>query len=447
MKKTILGVAVIALMAACSTNEVIDTGHNAGTIGLGASTSRAEIATVDDLKQTPNGSVGGFTVWATSAAAADLWYADGDAHAINGIRHSYGANEAGVWDFDPQVKWPATGYPMNFYGIYPNPVAPGAVAASGTGLVPGLNLAIDQTTQKVTGTFTVQALAADQIDLLGAKATANIRPATDNLSMTFRHLLSKINFTMTVSDDYRVHVQGLAVNNVGNQGTYTFTGTPGWTTVPSTYTADYLYRGMIYADGSNTGNASILSESTYGYNTGDANDLADATNKSLMLMPQPDVTAQTWTPSAGNGPGAATYISMVYRMNYGDEDLVGYTDATKHQKYPGSALEASGYGDNPLYVKVGFPFTLDWDMQKGYTYNLIMPGTTGGLLIDQYYYDNKGNRTDLIVGDFDGDGLPGPGPIVPEPVLGGDEYIHLIPIVSEWTDQSATDINPADPGI
>ena len=130
---------------------------------------------------------------------------------------------------------------------------------------------------------------------------------------------------------------------------------------------------------------------------------------------------------------------MVYRLTYQGHDYIGYSQAQNHPGFLGSDLQAGGYpATGPLFVKVGYPFDLQWIAGSGYTYYIALNGddtTTGGYLIDQNYYDRSGNRTDLVVGDNDGDGDP-ESPVVPDPVITNGSDIHLVPIVSDWDEET-----------
>jgi hypothetical protein len=121
---------------------------------------------------------------------------------------------------------------------------------------------------------------------------------------------------------------------------------------------------------------------------------------------------------------------MVYRLRQGTTDFIGYTEAQSHPDFTGSDLQTGGYpATAPLFVKVGYPFDLAWNAGSGYTYNIALNAdnsTTGGYLLDAFYYDQYGNRTDLPITG---------GTEVPGPVL-GDGDIHLIPDISDWDEET-----------
>lgn len=425
MKKIVLGVAALALLAGCSRYESGEENPKSpDNIRFDVTTTRATIATITELE------AGGFKVWGTAANTAG-WYG-----GIAGIMHTY---TNGTWDFATPVSWPtdAAAYPMDFYAVFPS--ATTVTATPGTN--PGQ--------QSLTSDFTVAATAAAQIDLLGSKGVANIKPANGNLAMVFHHLLSKVDYGLMLGNGFAASIQGLTVNNVGNRGTYTYTGTPAWTTAPSTYTTKYAYYGTIYDDP--TGHTTDLGNFQYSSSADgtvvpfyDDQTSPTAAQAHLMLMPQANA-AQFW--GSGSAPAAVpttqSYVTMVYRLRQDGHDLIGFANAESHKAFAGSRLQASGYNAmDPLFVKVGYPFDLNWTSGKGYTYNINLgggDGATGGYLLDQNYYDKYGNRTDLIVGDTDGDGDPD-GQRPPQPMLDGDN-IHLVPVITPWDDGDPIDLN------
>ncbi|MDR2935762.1 MAG: fimbrillin family protein [Rikenellaceae bacterium] len=423
MKKVIFAMAAVALLASCSKNEVTNLNvSSTDAISLTGTTTRATIANVSDLQ------ANGFTVYGTSADVTDAWYSDGTAAIDGANKHVY---NAGTWNFATPVKWPtdAARYPMNFYAVYPDPT----VKADGfSSFTPSASA------QTIKGVFNVKPTAAEQIDLLGATATASAKPMSSNLSITFRHLLSKVDFGLNVATDHMAHVQGLAINNVSGQGLADYTASSSVWNMIDNATNRYTYSGMIHANP--TGNPAANTFPTPWIGTGTAEPIFPGVhNNHLMLMPQTD-SDQNWITTNPNTvePEDKSHVVMVYRLaKTGDENYIGYADASDHPAYAGSALKTENY-TGALFVKVGYPFTLDWKEGKGYIYNVTLPGS-GGYLLDQNYYDEDGNRTDLVVGDEDGDNNPD-GPKVPE-ALTGDDYIHLVPVVDNWDDQPANALN------
>lgn len=423
MKKMILCAALFAALVACKKDDKTPEPNFADQIHLAPTTLHPGKASETTLL-TMQGDADGFLVWA-KYYQDDQWY-DG----INEINHVY---DNGTWSFDPAKQWPtaANSYPIDFFAFYPS-------AAD------GLTINTDDPADGyVSADIVVQGsgyvLVDDQTDMLAAWTTANAKPASGNLSMTFHHIFSKINFALDLDENYTANVQGLGVCNLRNEAVFDVTATE-WFNTADTYGSSYLYYGGFRA--LSTGNLQIINTPAL---TGKASGTTPfytatttptAANAHLMLLPQTDAT-RTW--GDGNDPtalptGTDTYIMMIYRLadvsGVANPDIAGLRQASSHVDWTGSALQTGGYpATDPLYIKVAYPFELAWAMGKGYTYNIDMrPGFSGGILIDEFYYDKYGNRTDLRVDDQTGTEVLDP--------ITGDGDIHLIPAVNDWDDET-----------
>jgi len=416
-KRFFLGIAAIALMAvSCTQNDVeVVTTTDADAISLNASTavSRASITKVGNLES-------GFSVWSTKTGSGD-WFINGQTHALL----------SGKWNFDPAKAWPTldTEYPVSFYAHHPM-------------TAPGVFSVISTPVGDVKLNITVPESANEQKDIVAAKETANAKPSTGNLTMTFKHILSKLHFTVTNSysgtpnANQHVFVQAVGFKHVNTKTVYDI---PAGTYTAPTDLGDYTYFGKFFD--SSTG-ASVLPEKEFHnvtvatdnaakfYAVGVTSPAVAWEDMFLMLVPQ---VPTVWDPTSSTpvvGPlSTEAYVQLVYRWeNYDGNspanlvDQIGFKNANTHPDYAGSALETAGY-TGPLYVKVGYTYTATWEKGKGYQYNIPVPGTSGGRLITDKLIDNEGNETDLKV----------PGVDETDPIL-GDEYIHLIPTVTEWDD-------------
>jgi hypothetical protein len=213
---------------------------------------------------------------------------------------------------------------------------------------------------------------------------------------------------------------------VANERVYDFLNgswTPASAPVAANCTGGYLYLGQL--DGGRTAIRSAITQLTG--NDTDTPVYAAADNASLMLMPQ-NVAGQTWNPASDKLPGGKAHVRVVYRIGRAGADYIGYANASSHPEYAGSQTEADGY-NGALFFAVGYPFTLDWEAGKGYTYTIALPGPSGGILLEANCFDDKGRTTDLPVPNLS----PG------DPML-GDGYIHLVPSVDDWNDMSSGDL-------
>jgi hypothetical protein len=150
----------------------------------------------------------------------------------------------------------------------------------------------------------------------------------------------------------------------------------------------------------------------------------------LMLLPQNPTKWNTSGTPVVVAPTTESYVQLVYRWENRDAigaiiDEIGFSDASNHPDYADSQCEKDGY-TGPLFVKVGYSYSPEWVKGKGYQYDIPIPGSTGGRLINNKLIDDKGNETDLTV----------PGISVPEVIIPSDDFIHLVPKVTEWANET-----------
>jgi hypothetical protein len=373
--------ALALLMAGCVKDNV--TGVNPAAsddIGFTVAVTRASVADAEAIQ----GDAAGFRVWALNGDDPSGWYSDG-VNAIDGENpHIYDGTR---WAFADPVKWPGIdGFPMRFWALYP--ASPAGLGAVRSNFLPEFSLRAD---------YNVQPTAAMQSDLLAASGSAKAKPLMSTMPLTFEHILSKIDFGIITGHDVNVHIQSIELVNAASRGTYDFV-TREWNTPASGYTS-YTYLREDSEDG-------ILACWPYGEIVHDdhiANPVytgSEAAGRHLMLMPQ---RSKSWVPVAGTLPsaGSGAYVAITYRADMVDEQgetirKTGYIDASDHPDYDGSMT-------GPLFVKTGFPLPADedgnfvWEAGKSYCYNIGIntPGSSGGYILDECYYDERGDRTDF----------------------------------------------------
>lgn len=198
MKKTIVLLAGIALMAAgCTKTEVITSGTE-GTqkgIGFSAYTAKPTKAAQEDVTTT------NLTSFNASAIGNNSVY-------FENVTFMKGTN---VWESSPVYFWPA--YPLNFYA-YNKP-------ANTT----GFDITMNNVTQSVK--VTPAADLANQEDLVAAYAAAKIESDATNpessLPLTFKHYLTQVVVNaLSTNSNYTVVVDGVKLANLAGEGTYTF---------------------------------------------------------------------------------------------------------------------------------------------------------------------------------------------------------------------------------
>ncbi len=396
---------ILALLVVGCAKDNVQGNHSPASdyVGFSVSATRAASANSTTIRNDPSG----FRVWATSGNAPSAWYNDGT-NPIDGTRNYICTD--GKWGFANPVKWPERdGYPMRFYALYP--AAPAGIGTITESFSSGATLSAE---------YTVQPTAAEQTDLLSVSVTTTAKPSSGTVSLTFRHILSQVDFGVIAGKGVDVEIQSVDLVNAATTSTYDLIA--GEWTAPVTGNASYAYFGGI-ADGNMPvwpGDLSVVADDQT------PNPIyagSDATDKHLMLMPQ---TTTSWIPVGGSAPTAESgaYIVVTYRMSSGNGTNgtgnpreAGFADATEH---PDNAGGVTG----PLFVRVGFPLPADnagkfvWKAGKSYIYHLGL-GTydsCNGYILDENYYDSNGIRTNLQlvevrdegkhIGDKLQDGIP-----------------------------------------
>jgi len=375
-----------------------------------AATTRASISDLSTLQDDPNG----FVAYAKSGSN---WYAGLDGSTKN--NHVWDKHES-QWGFETSVHWPgdANDYPMTFYAFYPQKDANNKVI---TGIIPptsGLTLGVILPPDK-----------KDQLDLLAGQKETKNKPASGTLTMTFNHILSKVNFSVSIDDkNYTAYVLALGFKNLYSQNNYDVIAAAWKPFGINTNSDSYEYYNSFAVkdptEASYTENVFSSSSRNFFFDINDKE-----SDEHLMLLPQDGKVWPTNVATVELPKSDEAFVQMLYRLENGTNvDFIGFKDASTHGGYATSQLKKDKY-EGSLYVKVGYSFVLDWKQGKGYLYNIPLPGT-GGRLLDDHLYDDKGNRTDLKV----------PGGKVPETILGSDDEIRLDPTVSDWDDQTIVDI-------
>jgi len=420
-----LAIAAVAIMAvSCSMNEteVINV-PTSDAIALNPSTAvtRAYITKKTNLEAN-------FGVFATSGTNPTGWYNDGQ-YSIDGTNHHY--LNGSQWDFRNPVKWPkadeTTKYPMNFYAFHP--ATTNSVMEVKPVTTPNYNVTLD---------VTVPQEVANQIDIVATKGSTNTKPATSSLTLTFKHILSKVNFSVTntnTGQDDKAFVQAVGFVNINSKNTYDVKE-EGWPN-PATTVKNYNYY-KTFTDGV-TGTdilepkefiGSVAQNKEYFYDN-NSNPTLDGAN--MMLLPQ---IPQTWinAPSDEKSKPANgdAYVRVMYRYELtGDPNYIGFRHAQDHPEWANSDYaDKNPTYNGPLYVYAVFSYESTWGKGNGYLYNIPLPGVGGGRLFDENLYDDKGNPTDLKL----------PGGEEEKPIITTDEFIHLIPIVTDWADDDISNV-------
>lgn len=384
--KTLLCFAAASLfVVGCAKDEVSNTNISAANVlGIDVSTgkTRANLANLDTLKRN------GIGIFATNGALGETF--------INNKAYIF----EGEWKWSgADILWPSSNeeYPINFYAYYPT---------GNTSLNPSL-----------LDLYIIAATPGEQEDFLAANHLNVVtRPISSNVSLAFKHILSKIDFKVLTGLSVTVEVQSVAVRNVGGAGMFNYANLT-WSEAPisqaeapaGSWNANYSYMRAPLNVANKFAGATTAAK-------------VQGSHGSLMLLPQA-LSGRAWDETAGNIP-SQSYIEVVYRIyeTSNGEDVVGYTNATQ---YPGGGNGVTG----PLFVKVGYSLSTTWLMGKAYTYtiNLGTANDSGGDLIAENFVDKDGNDSGLpVIDPATKEAINVPEPIFP------DRPIGFIVSVDDW---------------
>ncbi len=364
MKKIMIFAAMAAVtLSSCSKTDIVDTAgdgvlDNPNAITFSSSTTRATANTVEQLK-------GGFQVFGAQSGA---WYTESGT-VIDGKTNDY-AHNGTSWEWqtvggDVAITapiWPgdiATNK-MDFYAMYPADYT---------------NITATAPTNDIKKTHTVGANRFAQTDELAAISTQVAAvPSGGTLSLTFNHILSKVDVSIEPAAGLVAYVQSIKFVGVKSNGEYDYKTTTlanqdGWAAAAAPATDDYTYRETLFA-GATTAPTNMgataenpnANNSVVAFNGGASTSAEQKDFSSTPLAGDLKLVPQTFTAvtidtdgAAGDADGAANnvnaiaaqpYIEVLYRLETtGGEDVVGRKDITDvnatGKEYYNSNLSAS----------------------------------------------------------------------------------------------------------
>ena len=200
MKKILLAAVAALAIVGCTQNEEIENVGNKAEIKVGTlvkTGTRAVVTNNDNFKA--------FTLKAYTVKVGDI--------ATSGVGTAYMSADytggKGKWETNSGTfYWPVK-EEMHFFA-YPTTEPAMTYTAAATGYP--------------TLSFTVGATAEAQKDLVVAYATVSDKPANNTLSLDFKHILTRINFSYKLEKEgYKCDITGIMINKVsGGTATYTF---------------------------------------------------------------------------------------------------------------------------------------------------------------------------------------------------------------------------------
>jgi hypothetical protein len=404
MNKIILSLSLAAasmIFAGC-TKEVVtsEITGNPNVIGFDLNTGKTR-ATVSNLA-TLQGDAKGIGVFATKsdgeAEPSQVEYIDNEAYVYD--------SKGGRWAWKSGEKqWPTTtdGYPMNFYAWYPY---------DQSSIYPA-NIPYEVI-------YYIDTDPSKQIDLLAAnKLNVTTRPASSNVSLDFKHILSQIKFQVVVGDGLTANIFSVKLKNVSS-GHYFNYETMEWSYPlqgrQSEVDFPYISADWSYYRGDGITPAAIPGDSG-----------------SLMLIPQ-YLSPYAWDKSV-EGIADQSYIEVIYNI----PGLVGYeydVYSPYYREYPAMDSDPQYI---PLYVKVGYPLDTNWEMGKSYTYTIHLDplNSSGGYLVDDNFYTEYGQTLLPVIDPQTGEGYD-----VGEPIFSASNSLGCLVSVGEWQEE----VTSTEPG-
>lgn len=244
MKKQIFGIAALSLLfvATSCSDETRESGNDlkdqiSFRTALGKQTKAAEFTDAD---------------WQIDDRLTVNAYPVNSTVLTNTFTLTY---DGAAWGYGTPFNQP--GYALRYYSYYP------ATNVSNAAVI----------TDSYKFDYVIEALAADQKDLIAASANTNSAVVT----LPFSHILSQVNFALTKIPGVKIKITtDISVIGVKSSGTYTFGAATPW--APVATPATYVYKpltGTNITDGT-TGGTSYM-----------GNGHTDRTkDNALMLMPQ-----------------------------------------------------------------------------------------------------------------------------------------------------------------
>lgn len=349
-------------------------------IGFSGSSTKASSNDIDSME----GDSDGFVVYGLQAGSSE-WseHLDGNRYIYDSIQQSWG------WLGSDIPWWPEPFSTMNFYAYYPSLAAGFSLSATAP--------------NSIVAEIVVQESILNQTDFLASHSgDVTLKPLTGMQPMSFKHITSKVSFSVLQQQDVLTVIRQLGIENIIGQGSYDYINQQ-WSELSSSNLASY---------DDYVGSSGVFAK----YGVEDQVDPIRIDGHYLMLIPQSagdkEGHAPTWDGSItldqdGDLLPEGAYISIRYRTNDATEDIVGYAfrqDARSdtewdERSYYYGVYKSGGSYTGPLYVKAGFkisPDQLNW--QEGIGYDYILPLTqSGGIYLSEYYYDVDGTNTKIPV--------------------------------------------------
>ncbi|MFI3267606.1 MAG: fimbrillin family protein [Rikenellaceae bacterium] len=403
MKKHLLPVLlIVAVMSSCSKNDISgyatsDTSKSSDdiTLFIATTTSRGADVTTSSLENASGG--------------VDLHINDADSISD---AYNFTATDSDWSQSSTSLKWSDITFPAYFYSMHD-----------------GDPQSLTMTDSTATLSYSVTGNSTDHKDMVYHASVLSSIPSSGSINAYHTHALSKMNIYAGTGTN-KVYIAKATVMNVDGESIATISSS-GIVWSDETYNdADYQY----YYVGDDTQEAlqsSVVDGVTVNpiINSGDS--------VSLMIIPQSLIGATVEADSDGTTATiSGSYVEVIYYLtDSNDAALVGYSSVSAR---PDSSDYIAADQNKALYVKAAFPLTVELANNK--QYNLIlglgMTGSTGGLLVDDFYVDKNGDPVKLTKTCDDTSAEVEIPDLEPgDEILGdGDDEIDIYVNVKDWDD-------------
>lgn len=320
---------------------------------------------------------------------------------------------------DP-ISWSDITFPANFYSLHDgNPLT-------------GLTFDDDEDDDyAVYKDYTVSGISSDHKDLVYHASQLSAAPVGGTISVDHKHALSKIHLYAATGTN-TAHIANVELVEIDSQGTVTISPLSSNTTSTETgiswINSDSTYASYQYFYIANS-SATAFNSTTYGSNP-IINKEEDAP---LMIIPQETTAATISAYTDSSVILTGSYVRVIYYLTDSNGDaVVGYSSVEKH---PDADDYIEADQTKVLYVMGAFPLCYEFEPNKVYdlTLGLGSTGSTGGILITDYYVDKDGNPVTLTKEDDDDETyVEVPGIDEGDDILPGDDDIDITVSASDW---------------
>lgn len=327
---------------------------------------------------------------------------------------------------DSKITWSSISFPAAFFSLHDGEDPLEMVTFDGD--------------EAIFNDYTVTGDSSAHLDLVYHASELTAMPGGGVVSVYHKHALSKIHLYASTGTT-KVAIARVRLVEIDGKGTVTITPIDGssdatakgvsWECSGDTF-EDYQY----YSVGDD---APSLITSADG-----SNPIINTSEKApLMIIPQECVAATVASTADGVATFANSYVEVIYYMvDSNGTAVVGYAAVS-------DLIDAEEYiaadQTKTLYVMAAFPLGYEFEANKEYdiALGLGVDGSSGGLLVADYYVDKNGDAVTLtkdgvdLDGDGDSDEDDGTKVDIPsieagDPILSSSDDIDIVVTANSW---------------